>query len=409
MAKKLFLDTNAILSLQKDILKSDFVISSVTLHELEHIKVSKNKDDETKYKARKAIRILDENTNMYDVVIPNDKTEKIIKKFKMESSPDNLIIACAYQYNLSSPIIFVSNDICCRVVARDVFKLQVESSKLSEEDFDEYKGYKEVILTDVRMAHFYENLNENTYNLLINEYIIIKNIDNESVDYYKWDGEKHVPISYKPIDSYFSGKIKPRNEQQILAFDMLQSKNQTIKVLTGKYGTGKDYLMISIALDLIRRGKYDKILWLRNTIEVKDSKPIGFLPGTMMEKLMPYAMIMADHLGGQEGLDSFISQGKIEIEHLGFVRGRDYKNTIIMCSEAENMTKEHVQLLIGRVGEGSALWLNGDYKQTDSHVFSGNNGLTTSIDKLKGNDKFGFVKLLKTERSETAAMADLLD
>lgn len=409
MAKKLFLDTNAILSLQKDILKSDFVISSVTLHELEHIKVSKNKDDETKYKARKAIHILDENTNMYDVVIPNDKTEKIIKKFKIESSPDNLIIACAYQYNLSSPIVFVSNDICCRVVARDIFKLQVESSKLSEEDFDEYKGYKEVVLTDVKMAHFYENLNENTYNLLINEYIIIKNIDNESVDYYKWDGEKHVPISYKPIDSCFSGKIKPRNEQQILAFDMLQSKNQTIKILTGKYGTGKDYLMISIALDLIRRGKYDKILWLRNTIEVKDSKPIGFLPGTMMEKLMPYAMIMADHLGGQEGLDSFISQGKIEIEHLGFVRGRDYKNTIIMCSEAENMTKEHVQLLIGRVGEGSTLWLNGDYKQTDSHVFSGNNGLTTSIDKLKGNDKFGFVKLLKTERSETAAMADLLD
>ena len=59
------------------------------------------------------------------------------------------------------------------------------------------------------------------------------------------------------------------------------------------------------------------------------------------------------------------------------------KNTIIMCSESENMTKEHIQLLIGRVGEGSALWLNGDYRQVDEKVFETNNGLTIAIDKLK--------------------------
>ena len=80
-----------------------------------------------------------------------------------------------------------------------------------------------------------------------------------------------------------------------------------------------------------------------------------------------------------------------------------------MCSEAENMTKEHIQLLIGRVGVGSALWLNGDYKQTDDKVFENNNGLIKSIEKLKGNQKFGFVKLQTTERSETAKLADLLD
>ena len=75
----------------------------------------------------------------------------------------------------------------------------------------------------------------------------------------------------------------------------------------------------------------------------------------------------------------------------------------------KNLTKEHVQLLIGRVGEGSSLWMNGDFKQTDSALFRNNNGLLSTVQKLSGHDKFGYVQLQKTERSETAAMADLLD
>ena len=75
----------------------------------------------------------------------------------------------------------------------------------------------------------------------------------------------------------------------------------------------------------------------------------------------------------------------------------------------ENLTKEHVQLLIGRVGSGSSLWMNGDFRQTDSHIFRINNGLLSTVQKLAGHEKFGYVRLEKTERSETAAMADLLD
>jgi PhoH-like ATPase len=129
----------------------------------------------------------------------------------------------------------------------------------------------------------------------------------------------------------------------------------------------------------------------------------------VMRKSLPFAMPMADHVGGKDGLEMLIQQGKVEIEHLGFIRGRDIKNTIIMCSEAENMTKEHIQLLISRIGEGSALWLNGDFKQIDDKIFEGNNGLYNVINKLKGNSRFGYVQLQKTERSETAALADLLD
>ena len=272
----------------------------------------------------------------------------------------------------------------------------------------EYFGFREVVMSDDMLAAMYEGASAiASEDWLINEYLIAKNEGDEVVDQFRWDGNGFIRVPFKTINSRYVGKVKPRNPQQQLAIDMLY--NQDIKVLAGKFGTGKDYLMTSAAIDLLERGKFERIVWVRNNVEVKNSKPIGHLPGDYKDKLLPFAMPLADHLGGVDSLEFMMSHGKIEIVHLGFIRGRDIKNSIIMCSEAENMTKEHIQLLLGRVGEGSSLWINGDYKQVDGEVFRENNGLMIAVDKLKGHPRFGFVKLLKTERSETAAMADLLD
>ena len=274
---------------------------------------------------------------------------------------------------------------------------------------DEYRGFQEITSDDERLPTFYSDLTNNIFDCRQNEHIIVYDADGVAKDFYRWDGTKYVLVGYKVIKNDYTGNVRPRNPQQRLAIDMLYNQDITVKILVGKFGTGKDYLMSSVALDLVMQGKFDKIMWVRNNVEVKNSKPLGFLPGDAFDKLLPFAMPLADHVGGRDGLERLISNQQIEVEHLGFIRGRDIKNTIIMCSEAENMTKEHVQLLLGRVGEGSALWLTGDYKQTDHKVFTENNGLMIAVDRLKGHPKFGFVKLVKTERSETAAMADLLD
>ena len=274
----------------------------------------------------------------------------------------------------------------------------------------EYFGYRDAVMTDDEMSSFYSgDRTDNTYECLQNEYLIVKNTNGQVCDQFKWDGTQYVKVPFKQINTRFIGKVKPRNLQQQLALDILYDQDITVKILVGKFGTGKDYLMTSAAIDQLENGKYEKIVWVRNNIEVKNSKPIGYLPGNYKDKLLPFAMVLADHLGGVDGLEYMIGQGKVEIVHLGFIRGRDIKNSIIICSEAENMTKEHIQLLLGRVGEGSSLWINGDYKQVDDKVFMKNSGLITAVDKLKGHPRFGFVKLIKTERSETAAMADLLD
>lgn len=168
-------------------------------------------------------------------------------------------------------------------------------------------------------------------------------------------------------------------------------------------------IMILHAVDLVQRGKVDKIVWVRNNIEVKDSAPLGALPGSSDQKLLPFAGPLLDHIGGLEGMYAMMDRGQLELQHLGYIRGRDIKNSIIIASEAENLTVQHVQLLIGRVGEGSQLWLDGDHKQVDKKVFKENNGLQMAINRLAGQRLFGYVDMPISERSETARLADLLD
>ena len=412
MEYTLFLDTNALLNLGENAFKEKFIIAQKTLEEIENIKVSNSKDGEVKYKARQISRLLDKHNGDYDVVLYSPKIKEIIESYFLSETPDNIILASAYYYNLNvSEVLVCSDDLNCKFISRNIFGLPTKgvSDINLVKNLDEYLGYKELTLSDEEMSYFYCHTNENIYDCLRNEYLIIKKSDGEVVDYRKWDGNEYRSVSYKQVNSTFMGKIKPRNPQQVLAFDMLQNKDQTIKIISGKFGTGKDLIMIANALKLIEEGKYDKLIYIRNAVDVKDASAIGFLPGSKEEKLRPYAMPLADHLGGETGLDMQIMAGNIEIEHLGYIRGRDLKNAIVYCSEADNLTKEHVQLLIGRIGSGSSLWLNGDFKQTDSAVYRMNNGLLSAVEKLAGHEKFGYVQLQKTERSETAAMADLLD
>lgn len=408
----LFFDTNALLNLQEQAFKEKFVIAQKTLEEIESIKSSFNKDGEVKYKARKVAHLLNDRESDYEVIPYSPEIQNIIQLHYLEETPDNIILANAYCYdNAVNKVIVVSDDLNCKFISKNIFGLTtkgIDNINIAKK-IENYKGYKDVTLSDEEMSYFYTHLSENTFECIYGEYLIIRKSDGEIVDYRKWNGQNYAALSYTRVNSNFLGKIKPINPEQVLGFDMLQDDSKTIKVLAGKAGSGKDAIMIANAIKMIEDGKYDKLIYIRNPISVRDVSEIGFLPGSEEEKLSVFSRALADHLGGIEGLEMLISSGKVEIEHLGFIRGRDLKNAIVYCSEAENLTKDHVQLLISRIGEGSSLWMNGDYKQVDSPTFRMNNGLLSAIQKLAGNESFGYVQLQKTERSKTAALADLLD
>ena len=197
--------------------------------------------------------------------------------------------------------------------------------------------------TDTTLSAFYSDPHTNWFDCVENEYLLILDKDGKPIDEYKWDGNKYVRLRFKNIDNMFSGRIVPRNVQQRMAFDMLQDDKTTIKIMTGCFGSGKTMLMVTHALDLIAKEKFDKIVWVRNNIEVKDTTPLGALPGTAFDKLLPYVGPLADHVGGMEGIEDLMQRGQLEVQHLGFIRGRDIKNSIIISTEAENLTKQHAR------------------------------------------------------------------
>lgn len=291
------------------------------------------------------------------------------------------------------------------------------------------KGYTELLFyTDQELADFYEAPHKvqlitdevnrrayfetNSYEVdtvvADNEYVSI-HLNGEIVDKMRCKNGELIPIKYKRVFSEYLGKMSPRNSQQEFAFDMLQDKDTHIKLLTGRFGSGKSVLMIAHALNAVEKLDFEKIVYVRNNIELKDTAPLGALPGTLDEKMINWAANVGDHVGGMDGLKMLMQRGKFEIAPLGYLRGRDLRNCIIFCDEAENLTTAQVQLLIGRIGEGSQLWFAGDRKQTDKAVFEKDSGLGKMIDRLRGKPLFAYVNLEKCERSEASSYADFLD
>ena len=408
----LFYDTNALLKLERVAFREPFIISQKTLEEIEGIKTNSHKDYEVKYKARVISRLLNENESIVNVIPFNSDIKKILEEHNLDETPDNVILASAEKCNKNNNVLVVTDDLNCKFISKSIFGLKTKSVDEINivKSIEDYKGAKHLFFSDDEMSEFYKNLNVNNFNCLDGEYLIIHKSDGEIVDYRMWNGNEYKPVPKSRTVTVSGGeKVKPRNPEQVVAFDMLNDDQRTVKVITGRMGTGKDFIMISNAMQQIESGKYKKLVFVINPINVYNTAGIGYLPGDKLDKLKSFSMILAEHIGGEEALDYYSDECQIEIEYLGFIRGRDYKDSIIYCTEAENMTREHIQLLIGRVGEGSSIWLNGDFKQTDSPVFRVNNGLMNLVQKLAGHKKFGYVQLDKIERSETAMLVDLLD
>lgn len=270
---------------------------------------------------------------------------------------------------------------------------------------EKYTGYTMIDLNEEELARYYQG--ETVISLRPNEYGIIMH-NGIPVDKCCGTVEGIRPVKFTTIGDNYTGVYKPRNLEQELAFDLMNS-DIPVKLISGTWGSGKTMCLCVSAIEQIRKGKFDKIVWVRNNVAVKDTEPLGALPGTEFEKLYPWVGPLADHAGGEEGIRQLMMSEQLDIVHLGYLRGRDIRNSIIMCSESENLTKEHIQLILGRVGEGSALWMDADVKQRDKVSFEKSAGVEKTIETLKGNPLFGYVHLVKSERSEVARLADLLD
>lgn len=274
---------------------------------------------------------------------------------------------------------------------------------------NKYNGYKELVLTNEQFSEMYTNGRIGDYLFKENEYLIAKNEEGEIVDKLQQKHGRLKRVPFQTLKNAYLGEIKPRNDQQELTVDLLLDPDTKIKVIKGVYGSGKDYLMLSAALQLIEKNKFDKIVFVRPNVSVRGLPDIGALPGTADEKLSWTLAPLYDKVGGEEGVAMMLQHKILESVPLLFIRGRSFENSIIYVTEGQNMTTEIAKLVIGRIGEGSELWINADTHQTDKKMFDEDNGVQKMIERLSGNPLFGYVYMPKTERSSVAELATLLD
>lgn len=374
------------------------------MEELENIKTSSRKDEETKYKARKLLHILDENSDKYKVVITTKNIISIIDDFGLENTPDNQICACAYSI---PDILFITNDISCKTIAKWIFGLDISSISTIQEDL--YKGYRDITLSENDMAYFYEHLNENVFNLLTNEYVIIRNADNEVVDKLKWDGEMYQTIRNKPFKSNMFGTLKPLDDIQSFAMDSINTND--ITVLYGKAGSGKTTLPLNYIMQEIEKGRYKKCYMVYSYEPLKGAKTLGYEKGDHVTKLIYSASIgniLASKFGDLQQVEYMLDRGMLDIIPTANIRGVEFESdSICMVTESQNLDVYTLKTIIQRCKSGCKQIYEGDIiEQKDTNIQ--NVGINRLIDIFKGHKSFGCVKLKNNYRSELSELADLM-
>ena len=395
--KMRFYDTNAILDLQDKMFEDDFCISSISLQEMENIKTSGRKDEETKYKARKALHLLDENKDKYEVVIYTTAMENYIVEKQLEVTPDTKIIAsCAFSRGLlqqDTDFVFVTNDIACKMIASKIFGLEVESVGEKE---NIYKGYRIIKGNTEQINNLMDNMDLSDWNT--NEYLIIQNTDDSSEKEMRFDGEKFVALKLPP-----SKYIKAKNSLQRCALDILNNQDITIAAILGGYGSGKTFISLQMALyNVNEKGYQSKILGVRSP--QGEGKEVGFLPGDLNSKVEGFFEPLTQQLnGGEFELESLKQRGVLETNIPFYMKGTTYNDTIFVVDEAEDLDEKQIRLVGTRVGANSKIYFAGDYKQSVINTTT-NNALIKMCNEFKGNKQFATIYLGEDVRSSTSKM-----
>ena len=442
MAKKNYvLDTSVCLTDADALFKFENHDIYLPLKVLEEIDGHKKRQDSVGSNARKIIRTLDSfrNKGSLEKGVRIEKGKGILKVVSFSDlkqvifpadldlrHPDHIIIATAKtiqsQFENRKTIV-VSRDINMRVIC-DSIGISAEdyiSEKAVTSSDELYNGFIVVNIDDEVIDRFYagediypynfteemgENLNPNQYVMMVSN----ANEKKSALAKFKSAQEPLKKIIHKTLPDW---KIESRNKEQAFAIDMLMDPNIKIVSLVGRAGSGKTLLAIAAGLQQtigLRTddNHYSRLIVSRPVQPL--GKDIGFLPGTMEEKMLPWLMPIQDNLkflmGDRTSLEMYMEKGKIEIEALTYIRGRSISNAFIVIDEAQNLTKHEIKTIITRIGEGTKIILTGDVEQIDNvYVNETSNGLAHAVENFKQYHISGHMTFKKGERSELATLA----
>src|SRR5512133_405793 len=335
---------------------------------------------------------------------------------------DNSILAIALEVKEQAgnvPTILVSKDINLRIKA-DALGLDVEDYESEKFDVDElFSGMKEICFDapDVQRYKDQGILGYNSDDLQPNQYIILVTDSDPSqiaLGRFDYNRKSIVRVINELRDDAW--RIKPKNREQIFAMDALMNDEIQLVTLVGKAGTGKTLLAVAASLfKTVDENVYSRILVSRPTLPM--GKDIGFLPGTVEEKLTPWMYPIVDNIEllmrkdsrtsrNVRGFRELVDMGILVIEPLTYIRGRSIHNQFLILDEAQNLTPHEIKTIITRVGEGTKIVVTGDPYQIDNpYIDSSSNGLSDVVERLKEHDVSAHVLFKKGERARLSELA----
>jgi len=412
--------------------RSDII---VPLKVLEEIDKHKKRQDSVGNNARSIVRTFDslrEKGSLQEGVSLGDKRGRLyVKGYDSNYIPDDLdrknadhiIIATALTLREQEPernIILVTRDIQLRVIC-DSLGLACEgynSDQVVETAEGLYDGLTEFYVEDRIIDDFYakqpvfvDDLLTDGVPLHNNQFIMMKSDFDEkktALAFFEWYDK---PVRHIADNKGGIWGVIPRNKEQRFALDMLMNPSIPLVSVVGKAGCGKSLLCLAAGLEqvLAAEPKYKRLIVARPVQPM--GKDIGFLPGDLNDKLLPWLMPIQDNLqflmgDDKAALELYVEKGTIEIEALTYIRGRSIANAYILIDEAQNLSAHEIKTIITRVGENTKIVFTGDVEQIDNvYVDATSNGLSYVVEKMKDQEVSGHITLKKGERSLLASIA----
>jgi PhoH-like ATPase len=429
------LDTSVILydhNAFENFQEHDVAIPIQVLEELDNMKSG---NDTRNFEARSFIRLMDELSHNrlinewqplsgkgkgnFKVIIDTKNlaadAEAVFGSAKMDHRILNAALGLQEEY-ADKKVVLVSKDICLR--------LKAKALNLHAEDYEtgKIKNLAELYTGETTLSTVAEKL---ITQLNKSESIPAGDLELEhhtSNHFYILNGKKgSVPGFYNSKTAQLEKiteqpvfNVHPRNVEQSFAIHALLHPDIKLVTIQGNAGTGKTLLALAGALE---QRKYFRQIFVTRPIVPLSNKDIGFLPGDIKSKIDPYMAPIWDNLKFikdqfaddekmQAKIDELVTNEKISIAPLAFIRGRTLSKIFFIVDEAQNLTPHEVKTIISRAGEDSKFVFTGDIYQIDTpYLDAESNGLSYLIDKAKGHPLYAHITLQKGERSELANLA----
>jgi PhoH-like ATPase len=431
LRKKVYvLDTNVYLTNYKSILEFKNHDIVIPLKVLDEIDKHKKRHDIVGNQARNTIRFLDNLRSRGNLIegVRIAKGKGLISVCAYDpfllpddldsEDSDNQILATVLSIKKEKPhkkVILVSRDINMRVKcdSLDIECQDYSDVRVLEDSSSVHTGIKEILVPDHVIDEIYEeNFSSFAGDSYINEicHLISETSNKRTVFIRKTRQNEYIRCK----NNLSSWGLVPRNKEQLLSLDLLLDPTVSVVTLIGKAGSGKTLLALAAALEqTLEKNLYDRVIVTKPVQPV--GKDIGYLPGTMQEKMDPWIAPIKDNLNflfknDKMNLNMSFETGQIEVEAMTYIRGRSITNSFIIVDEVQNMTQHEIKTVLTRVGEGTKIVLTGDIEQIDNvYMDSTTNGLTYVVEKFKNQPFSGHIFLREGERSEVATIsADVL-